>query len=76
MITIAPDIEIKKVWGIKIEHYEEGFLFWINEKAIFNTYILAKNDGLTIKDMEDWFEVSKKRYFEGQVISWNKEIKY
>lgn len=40
---------------------------------------LAKNDGLSPRDLLDWFKVkhnSKAIEFEGQVISWSKDIRY
>lgn len=84
-ITIAPDIEIKKVFNIKIEN--DGFygLLSIDE---FEFYMqtsneiegeerlekLAANDGLTAKDLLDWFQFPQD--LDGQIICWNENVNY
>lgn len=82
-IIIAPDIEIKKVWDIKIIHDEGTFEIFIDDKFCFElgsvkSEHLVKNDGLSIEDFENWFYLSIKKpgYFGGQIICWNENINY
>lgn len=76
-ITIAPDIEVKKVWDFEMDF--NGIY------AVNGIYIdprkyksLAKNDGLTEDDMFNWFmpNYNKPKDFSGQIICWNKSIEY
>jgi hypothetical protein len=80
-IIIAPDIEIKKVWDIRIHtiaHWinYSGMMFPIDYKE------LAKNDGLSTKDFLDWFGNPTQKGFKfhdvffGQIICWNENIEY
>lgn len=81
-ITIAPDIEVKKVWDFKIEKYHDGY--WIDFGAyklppfidFENTglSLLAMNDGLSVEDLLLWFKYPKP--LEGQIICWNENIYY
>lgn len=81
-IIIAPDIEVKKVWDIKVEkdHYKntDGSIT-IYTKIIINGFHrtknyekLAINDGLSVNDLCNWFI----KPFEGQIICWNENINY
>lgn len=77
-IIIAPDIEIKRVWDIKID----GFCIWIKETT-FSTYRhgelvakLAENDGLSLVDFWDWFPQKRGKVFTGQIICWSDKIEY
>lgn len=73
MITIAPDIIIKKVWSFDIR---EG-LFFIDKKRVKDESILyevAKNDGLNRAELFEWFKYPKN--FSGQIICWNDKINY
>ncbi len=79
MITIAPDIEIKEIFKIRI--WRESLLNWriyINDIGINSRKIteLANNDGLSHKDLLDWFNVPINKIFEGQIICWNDKIEY
>lgn len=81
-IIIAPDIEVKKVWDVRIDladQYESIFLIDDNgdEKDV-DSSIIAKNDGLTEQDFYDWFDTPKNRkeVFAGQVICWTDSIEY
>lgn len=77
-IIISPDIEIKKVWDIKID----GFCFWIKEptQKVYNwlrtrdVIRLAENDGLILKDLCGWFKAPCQ--FQGQIICWNDKVEY
>lgn len=77
-ITIAPDIEIKKVWNFKIIH---GVGYIYNGKNLWNPFgwetmqALAHHDGLSVDDMVDWFRWDY-RNFNGQIICWNESINY
>ena len=79
-IIIAPDIEIKKIWDVEI--FIESDRIHIAHKLTHNTLELfpfnqvAKNDGLTFKDMKDWFNVKPDKPFIGQIICWNENIEY
>jgi hypothetical protein len=74
-IKIAPDIEIKKVWDFEIKDSEDGIL-WLDGEAITidKVELIAKNDGLSLRDLLDWFKYPKD--FSGQIICWNENIKY
>lgn len=79
-ITIASDVELKKVFSIKIETVEvmeKTFTKWIYINGKFYgtsiTGTLAGNDGLKTFDFENWFN---KNSFEGQILCWNENINY
>jgi hypothetical protein len=90
-ITIAPDIQVKKTFDISIAKdgdylgimidsclfYEENAQFVTQHEALET---LAKNDGLAVKELKDWFLLSpafkKNQSFEGQIICWNDQISY
>ncbi len=79
-IIIAPDIEVKKVFeigiysGIVID--KKGFCEAYNYKPSENLTKLSSNDGLSVQDMLDWFQVEKKKEFTGQIICWNENVNY
>jgi hypothetical protein len=81
-IVIAPDIEVKKTWPIRIDladQYESVYLLDENGDSIsVDEKQLALNDGLTEQDFYDWFDTLKNRreIFKGQVICWNDQIEY
>jgi len=70
-ITIAPDIEIKRVVNI----CSDGVLWFVKNKPIdaSRLAIIAANDGLSIEDFKDWF---KNKPFSGQIIIWDAELFY
>jgi hypothetical protein len=78
MITIGPDIEIKKIWEIDSEviytEDEADMKFCVDGNLLSeaDVYRLAKNDGLDPNDMFDWFSNSMS----GQIICWNESIEY
>lgn len=74
-IILAKDVLITEVYDIEIFPTNE---IYINKKFFGsfgseNFYTLANNDGLTGKDFISWFS---KLPFKGQIICWNKEVKY
>jgi hypothetical protein len=81
-IQFAQPIQIKKIWSFDIVR---GYMF-INRKCYgkfhpFNTVLqqLAKNDGLTVIEMVQWFSVhpkAKNLTFKGQILCWNDSIDY
>lgn len=73
-IVIAPDIEVKKVWDIKINSADDYCSILINDNYIGReqSLLLAKNDGLEEHDMYMWFNKSMS----GQIICWNEQINY
>jgi hypothetical protein len=78
MITIGPDIEIKKIWDIKIDRGG----FYINGRCYDGEIeshhelleSIAANDGLSSSDLLKWFKYPAK--FQGQIICWNESIEY
>lgn len=78
MVTIAPDIEIKKIWTFEIRHYKKQCLVLIDDITIENhpTFLqtIARNDGLSFVDFLQWFQYPKE--FKGQIICWNEKINY
>lgn len=97
-IVIGPDIEIKKIWDVRIEvgswrgyGFPQVYSLFINGVHKSSTVWcyddnkhyygivgrLAKNDGLTVTDLSDWFAFTKKkRVFAGQIICWSEEVEY
>jgi hypothetical protein len=81
-IIIAPDIEIKKIWDVKVEkevYYNENTGVKVITKISINgahktaNYEpLAKNDGLSLDDLCHWFA----KPMIGQIICWNENIEY
>jgi len=73
-IIIGPDIEIKKIWNIRIyAYYLKGLVIsW--QGSEFDIDKVAANDGLSTDDFIDWFE--KSIPFNGQIICWNENINY
>lgn len=73
-IIIAPDVEIKKIWDIGLIIRGDFKEFYCGDCDLTGTSIslLAKNDGLEINDLFNWFN----KPFEGQIICWNENIKY
>lgn len=72
-IIIAPDIEIKKIWDIEIDTYDDEDVDYFDvsigdgSKSILpfafqlgseKCKILSSNDGLSSEDLEDWFTKS------------------
>lgn len=85
MITIAPDIEVKKVWSFEVEIDKDYTCFLIdskpfcemNSKLTTNTGqldFLANNDGLNVIDLLYWFKHPSP--FTGQIICWNENLNY
>lgn len=71
MITIAPDIEVVRVYHFK----QKNGRFYLN----YNKIDILKsdvpfNDGLSNEDFVNWFP--SYRTFEGQIICWNQNINY
>jgi hypothetical protein len=72
-IILCEDVEIKQIYQIRI--WRESSLNWriyIDGKIISAPKIteLAKNDGLSHKDLLEWFNVPVEKNFEGQIIHW------
>jgi hypothetical protein len=72
MITIAPDIEIRKVWDFEMD----GRVFYIDGKYYLYTHLneVATNDGLILEELLQWFKYPG--IFQGQIICWNENINY
>jgi hypothetical protein len=78
-ITIAPDTEVLKVWTVEIhpvftDGKVDGVDFSVNGRPFFDWDNLATNDGLSTDDLYSWFRSSLP--FLGQIICWNKSVKY
>lgn len=84
-ITIAPDIEVVKVWDFELT----ASLWWDECRAkinglnieLYEFEQLSYNDGLSAKDMLLWLAGpnladSKRKPFNGQIICWNPNINY
>lgn len=73
-IPFAPPIEVKKVWDIGLMMRGDFKEFYCGECDLTATSIneLAKNDGLSVNDLFNWFN----KPFEGQIICWNEKINY
>lgn len=78
-ITIAPDIEIKKIWALDID--KKGLIYidgsWIEDISIEHN--IARNDGLSHEDFLKWLVAPcylRSKPFSGQIICWNENIEY
>lgn len=71
-IIFAPDTEIKSTNNFKIRNE----CIYINQeyKSLLEIRRVAKNDGLSMDQLMQWFKFPKP--FNGQIICWNKNIKY
>lgn len=78
-ITIAPDIEIKKIWDVEIDELGVWAIGLPGEQIKYTDEAqdeaIARNDGLSEQDLYWWFKGSKKP-FVGQIICWNEAIEY
>jgi hypothetical protein len=77
-IIINPDTEIIETWDFEI--LKSGDIL-INNQPIFNKisiYEIAKNDGLTLLNFENWFIPDYKNSvgFKGQIICWSDSVDY
>lgn len=83
-IKIAPDTLITDVYDFEIKTaYKELPLDYDTDVIINHNFfhtdsdimkVLAKNDGLTLAELLQWFKYPKP--FKGQIICWNKNTKY
>ena len=78
-IILSEDLEIKQIYQIRI--WRESLLNWriyINGEIISAPKIseLAANDGLSHRDLLDWFNVPIEKNFEGQIICWSDAVSY
>lgn len=78
MITIEPDIEVKKIWTFECDENGliriDGYSIDDQQKAE-----IAKNDGLSWIDFEEWLVApcrNSKKGFKGQIICWDDAIAY
>lgn len=78
--TFFEDIEIKKVWTIEIwkdgEYTHAGIPEGDGQYRLVSLADLAKNDGLSIQDLIDWFNVKEGKPFVGQIICWSENVEY
>ena len=77
-IIIADDIEVKKTFDFEMD---ENGVFAVNGGYLLidaDVKKLALNDGLTEEDFFYWFmpDISKPKYFTGQIICWDENINY
>lgn len=80
-VNFVPDlgIQIKKTWPFEVDEngvasLDGSYLFGEEDENE-----LAKNDGLTLQDFNDWLLMpcyKKSKAFSGQIICWNPEIEY
>ena len=81
-IIIAPDIEVIKTWDVELNFRQTSPVMFIPQvqkhHLEFSDMIkVANNDGLSIDDFFSWFLFDRKADpFKGQIVCWNKEIKY
>lgn len=80
-IILWDDLDVVNVWNVKITHSGRNYEFvdiligsqstgiYLSESGIKK---LAKNDGLNVDDFCDWFA----KDFAGQIIAWDKKVKY
>lgn len=73
-ISIAPDIQVKKVWPIGVRMRGPYKEFYSGDVDLTGSSIvrIAMNDGLSADDLYGWFNPP----FDGQIICWNEKIEY
>jgi hypothetical protein len=73
-------VEVVKTWDIEIIIKNEAMTTVINGmEHAFIIDLIAKNDGLSLTDFYDWFNVHKKKkrdVFTGQVLCWSPNVSY
>ncbi len=69
-VIIAPDIQIKKIFEFEVT--KSDYILQGKKLNLPELEKLAKNDGLTSIQLEDWFP----KLFVGQVICWNENVNY
>ncbi len=80
--VIGPDIEIKHTWRFDLYEIREpgygGIDANIDTCGITDRDLmrLAINFGLDIEDFKGFFKVTPENTFHGEIICWNKDIKY
>ena|SRR5690606_2696792 len=76
MITIAPDIQIKKVWDFEMcwgIHKRFGPYQEVRVNSVpMSVDEIAKNDGLEVGDFLSWFN----KPMTGQIISWDRVLTF
>ena len=80
-IVIGPDIEIKKIYNVRVLVQSFGKLglqavISIDGNDFQNIDLLAKNDGLSQADFLNWFTTKKGETFVGQIICWSDDVCY
>ena len=84
-IILAPDVEIKKVFDLKLQYMSRPFVTFKNEKGWDVSYPngtlekIAINDGFKdTSELDSWLLGGKgwDPVFEGQIICWNESIQY
>jgi hypothetical protein len=84
-ITIAPDIQIKKIWDFEMKPklWFDECEYYINGKRYGGDELVevAKNDGLDIMDFACWFSgnmaaSAKRKPFNGQILCWSESVEY
>jgi hypothetical protein len=74
-IPIAPDIEIKKIWHFRIE--PNGYILDMEYVNLTQLSAIAKNDGLSVDELELWFApYAKKESVNCQILCWNQSVQY
>ncbi len=82
-IIFWDDLKVEKTFDFEIKKYAEiiinGKFFYQNgySRFHFNIEELAKRDGLSCSDLFSWFKYRMPyEPFDGQIISWDKNINY
>lgn len=78
-ITIAPDVEVTVFdFEIKNDESDEPSIYidgkFYCQIGADDSKLIAKNDGLDLEDLKSWFRLPS--LFSGQLITWNKNLKY
>jgi len=80
-IEFASDVEVKKVWNIKISksgnikiEITDGDISLLTHVLNPAFEVLSKNDGLNKHELYAWFKMPCK--FTGQIICWSDQINY
>ena len=72
-IIIADDLEVKQIYNFELR--KSDLNFHLNGKLLKIDQLkdIAKNDGLTLDDFDEWFNSPD---FDGQIICWSDNIQY
>lgn len=80
-LQFGPPIQIKKIWNFECNFWNTSSVVFVNGKSITSRQFieLARNDGLNVVEMMQWFQCHPKKKsdnFVGQILCWDESVEY